>query len=238
MTTLHHRSWGPLASKQNVMQSKTIKHVMNKNGVKLAQLAREHGVSREDFVSYINDEAKLTKLFADMNTDNAAWFEKLKASAEKIGARVHMMIIDVDYSKSHNEAAMAGGPQTPSNYNVLKVADKYTSSEKGIVKETVILFNWPKGGESYAKAVKWGLENGLGLTTPHVPFAVGENHPRLNYDLGPNPMYVAETTGCTFGGDADACVVWFDDSERESNLHWQNFFGDGRDWFCFRKIRA
>lgn len=208
---------------------------MNKHGVKLAQLAREHGVSREDFVNYISDEAKLTKLFADMNTDNAAWFETLKASAEKIGARVHMMIIDVDYSKSHNDAALAGGPQTPSNYNVLKVADKYAPSEKGIVKETVILLNYPKGGGNYSKTVQWGLENGLRKTTPHVPFAVGENKPRLNYELGPNPMYAVETTGCTFNGDARACYVWWSDAKRESNLGWQNVFGRDDDWFCFRK---
>jgi hypothetical protein len=209
------------------------KHVMNKHGVKLAQLAREHGVSREDFVNYISDEAKLKKLFADMNTDNAAWFEKLKASAEKIGARVHMMIIDVDYSKSHNEAAMAGGPQTPSNYNVLKVADNYAPSEKGIVKETVILLNYPKGSGNYDKTVQWGLENGLRKTAPHVPFAVGEQKPNLNYELGPNPMYVVETTGCTFLGSAGACCVWWHGDGRGSILGWQGYFGNG--WFAFRK---
>ena len=208
---------------------------MNKHGVQLAQKAREHGVSRADFVNYINDEEKLKKLFADMSTDNAAWFEKLKASAEKIGARIHMLIIDVDYSKSHNEAAMAGGPQTPSKYNALKVSDKYAPLEKGIVRETVILLNYPKGGGNYGKTVQWGLENGLRKTTPHVPFAVGENKPRLNYEIGPNPMYVVETTGCAFSGDALACCVWWDVAERGSNLLWQNNFGCDDGWFAFRK---
>jgi hypothetical protein len=83
--------------------------------------------------------------------------------------------------------------------------------------------------------VKWGLENALRLTTPHVPFAVGENKPRLNYDLGPNPMYVVETTGCTFRGDASACYVWWNDAERKSNLNWQGLFGGDYGWFAFRK---
>jgi hypothetical protein len=212
------------------------KHVTNRQGTYIAATLREKGILRLEVASFLRDDEKIEafcKILRPVIEDD--FLKKLQTSAEKIGARVHMMIIDVDYSKPHNDAALAGGPQTPSNYNVLKVADKYTPSEKGIVKETVILLNYPKGGGNYGKTVQWGLENGLRKTTPHVPFAVGENKPRLNYELGPNPMYVVETTGCTFRGNADACCVWFDGSGRESDLHWQFSFGDGGDWFCFRK---
>jgi hypothetical protein len=129
---------------------------------------------------------------------------------------------------------MAGGPQTPVNYNVLKVAYKYQPKNK-VTEETIILFNWINGGGSYSKAIEWGLSNGLLKTIPHVPFAIGEQFPNLNYILGPNPMYVVETTGCSFPGSAAACSVSWHDARRRSDLDWQGLFGNDRDWFAFRK---
>lgn len=208
---------------------------MNRHGIQLAQKAREYGVSREDFTRYIGNEEKLKKLFAEMDISTTAWFEDLKARTEKIGARVHMMVIDVDYSKPHKEAAMTGGPQAPSSPSVLEVADEYVLLEKGIVRETVILLNWPNGDGSYAKAVRWGLKNHLRKTTPHVLFAVGALHPRLNCELGQNPMCMAETTGCTLNGQANACYVWWRDEGRKTDLSWLDFFGDAGDWFAFRR---
>ncbi len=167
------------------------------------------------------------------NGDN--WFEKLQAEAQKIGARVHLIRLKVDYTKPHNESAMAGGPQTGSNYNVLKVADKYQPSENKVTEETIILFNWINGSGSYSKAIEWGLSNGLLKTTPHVPFAIGEQFPNLNYELGPNPMYVVETTGCSFGGDAYACCVSWGGAGRVSGLNWRSLFGLVNVWFAFRR---
>ncbi|MEO5646376.1 MAG: hypothetical protein ABIO57_01230 [Candidatus Paceibacterota bacterium] len=218
------------------MQSEKTKHVTNKQGTQFAALARKFGVSREDFAGFIKDEKKVKTLFESMNTETDAWFESLQAAATKIGARLHLITnLVVDYSKSHNDAAMAGGPQTESSYNVLKVSDKYQPSENKLTNETIVLLNYPKGGGNYGKTVQWGLENGLRKTTPHASFAVGEHKTKLNYELGPNPMYVVETTGCTFGGGTDACYVWWDDARRKSNLDWQDNFGNGRDWFAFRK---
>jgi hypothetical protein len=216
-------------------KEKTAKHVTNRQGVQLAHKANENGVSREDWAKFTNDSVKLAKFFDEMKNDDN-WFEKLQSEASKIGARVHLIPkLTVDYAKSHNEVAMAGGPQTPSNYNVLKVADKYQPSENKVTDETIVLFNWINGGGSYQEAIEWGLQNGLLKTTPHVPFTVGEQFPNLNYTLGPNPMYVVETTGCTFDGNADACSVWWYDANRGSDLHWQDDFGDDNDWFAFRK---
>ena len=217
------------------MQLKEVKHVTNRQGVQLADFAREEKVSREQFALFLKDEKRRKKFFEEiMNGDD--WFQKLEASAKAIGARVYLIPkLVVDYTKPHNESAMAGGPQTPSNYNVLKVADKYQPSENKVTEETIVLFNWEKGGGSYPKAIEWGLSNGLLRTTPHVPFAVGEQKPNLNYELGPNPMYVVETTGCSFGGSASACYVWWSAAKRESSLYWQDYFGYGNGWFAFRK---
>lgn len=170
-------------------------------------------------------------------TKEKDWFIQLQAEAKKIGAQIHVIHnLRVDYTRGHNEAAMAGGPQTDSSYNVLKVADKYQPSENKLTAETIVLLNYPKGGGNYGKTVEWGLSNGLRKTTPHVPFAIGEELPKLNYDLGPNPMYVVETTGCTFGGGARACGVWWRDAKRRSGLRWQHNFGYDNDWFAFRKL--
>jgi len=216
-------------------KEKTAKHVTNRQGVQLAHKANENGVSREDWTKFTNDSVKLAKFFDEMkNGDN--WFEKLQIEANKISARVYLIPkLTVNYTKSHNESAIAGGPQTGSDYNVLKVADKYQPSENKVVEEVIVLLNYPQGGGNYQKTVEWGLSNGLSKTTPHVPFAIGEQFSKLNHTLGPNPMYVVETTGCSFYGSADACYVYWDDAGRKSCLDWQGNFGDGRDWFAFRK---
>lgn len=214
-------------------QSSTVKNQQLKE---LGKFLRANGVSQKNLDDFLKDQNKVIDFYAQLKGDSDGWFEKLQVTANAMGARVHLITkLVVDYKQSHNDAAMAGGPQTPSNYNVLKVADKYQPSENKEITETIILLNWPKGGGSYQKAVEWGLQNGLRKTTPHVPFAIGKQFPKLNYDLGPNPMYVVETTGCAFVGNARACNVWWSGASRGSSLFWQSSFGDGVDWFAFRK---
>ncbi|MFA7285984.1 MAG: hypothetical protein WC011_04055 [Candidatus Paceibacterota bacterium] len=216
------------------MQQQMFKHVTNRQGVQLVEYAREFGLSRQEFLDFLNNKEKLENFMRSLQS-NQVWFDNLQKSVEKIGARLHLIEnLVVDYSIPHNQAAMSGGPQTGSDYNVLKVTDLY-QSEKKVVTETIVLLNYPKGGGNYSNTVAWGMKNGLVKTTPHVPFAIGENFPKLNYDLGSNPMYVVETTGCTFGSRASACGVWWGDAERKSSLNWQSGFGNGIDWFAFRK---
>lgn len=159
-------------------------------------------------------------------------FKKLQVEASKIGARVHLVRVKVDYTKSHNESAMAGGPQTVSSYDVLKVADLYQPSKNKVTDEVIVLFNWINGGGSYQKAVEWGLSNGLSKSNPHEVFAVGEQFPKLNYELG-TTMSIVETTGCSFRSNANACCVSWDDAKRRSGLPWQSIFGRNNDWFAF-----
>ena len=220
---------------KNVMQLETVKHVTNRQGVQLANLARKSEVPREKFAEFLKDNMRIEKFFCELRNGDG-WPEKiqnLKLEAEKIGARIFVTELSVDYTKSHNESAMLGGPQTGSDYNVLKVGNLYQPENK-IINETIILLNWPNGDGSYQKAVEWGLSNGLRKTTPHVPFTVGEKYPKFNYEIGSNPSYVVETTGCSFDGNANACCMSWSDAERKSSLNWQSDFGSSSGWFAFR----
>lgn len=211
-----------------------MKHVKNSQGVQLARLARDYNVPREQFSEFLKDPKRLKEFFNEIKGINP-WFEKLQKEAEKMGATLHLIEeLPVNYGRPHNEAAMAGGPQTPSSYDVLKVADKYRAQPETVT-ETIILLNHFKGGGNYQKIVEWGLQNGLRRTTPHVAFTIGERFPKLNYELGPNPMYVVETTGCSWSGYLDACYMWWDDANRRADLNWRSSFGNDRDWFAFRK---
>lgn len=222
---------------KNVTQPENlVKHVTNRQGVQFAEKARKSGVSREKFAEFLKDNMRVEKFFCELRNGDS-WPQKiqeLKLTAEKIGARIFVTELSVNYTKSHNDAAMVGGPQTGSGYNVLKVGDLYQPENK-VINETIVLLNWPEGGGSYQKAVEWGLSNGLRKTTPHVPFTIGEKYPKFNYEIGSNPSYVVETTGCSFSGDADACYVYWDDAGRESSLGWQSYFVDGGGWFAFLK---
>lgn len=158
----------------------------------------------------------------------------LQESAENAGRQIKEIEVTVDYSVPHNEAAMKGGPDTDSSYDVLKCGDKY-HTESGKVKRTLVLLNFKKGEGSYEKALEWGKENGLTPTIPHDVFAIGEQYPNFHRDQGTSWSYVVETTGCTFDDLARACYVYWNDSVRRSNLAWQVHFGGADDWFAFRK---
>lgn len=95
-----------------------------------------------------------------------------------------------------------------------------------------IFLNFSKNG-LYEKAVKWGKDNGLALTVKEdIESYKDKDLPSL-FDKSYGCL--VETTGKLFDGDAGACCVWWSDSERESGLDWQSYFGSDDDWFAFRK---
>ena len=177
------------------------------------------------------------KMISKKSVEDDIWFEKLQSKASKIGARVHLIKIRIDYTRPYAESVKAGGPQTNSGSFVFKVADIYHLPENKIKDEVIVLLNWANGYGSYKKAVEWGLSSGLHKTTPYVPFAIGEQFPEINYEIGPNPMYIIETTGCTFDNCQDCvCCVWWYNLNRESDLCLQGCFADlFGGWFAFRK---
>lgn len=175
-------------------------------------------------------------------TNKNEWFLKLQAEAEKIGAQVYLIQkLVVDYTKSYEEAVVIDEPQPISNYDVLRLSGKYPPLENKVIDETIILLNWAKSDGSYPKAVKWGLQNGLQKTTPHVVFAIGEQFKNLNYELGDYDlvgkmrMFAIETTGCLRRGVPSACYLGWSNSVRTSHLEFQWCYGGNLGWFAFRK---
>jgi hypothetical protein len=226
------------------MQSTSkIKHVTNRNGVQLAKLAREYGVSRENFTTFLKDKKRtgkfFTEFFEELNAD--PWFEKIKVEAGKIGARVHLIPkLTVDYALPYNEAAEKGGSETEEldwmYGHILECAGKYQLPDDKQTDETIVLINFLKEGDnSYEKAVAFGLKQGLRLTTPHVPFAIGEIYPKLNYELEP-VISVVETTGYISKEQWPcACYVLWDGSQRTPDIRVQSIFNSECDWFAFSK---
>jgi hypothetical protein len=151
------------------------------------------------------------------------------------GTRLHRLTVSVQLDEQWEDAISAAGPNTPLDFNVWKVAEQYPPTGKGRVEHELVLLNYQQGGGSLDKALEWASQSGLRPTTPRDVFAVGSQYPNLHRDLGINPMYVVATTDCTFGGDRDACIVWWDDSLRKANLRHVSFFGASFGWFAFRK---
>jgi hypothetical protein len=127
------------------------------------------------------------------NIENPIWLQQLKLNAQKAGINIYFIPeIEIDYTKSHKDAAKEGGPYTPDSYNIFELGNKYSlSSERKVIKESIILLNGTAGGD-YKNFVEWGLLNGLRKTIPHVPFAIGKYYPKLYKQLGINFMCILE----------------------------------------------
>ncbi len=185
---------------------------------------------------------------------NTQWFQELQKSAEAIGARIYLIEnLILDYTKTFSEAALLGGPQTielrrDDGDNIFQVVPGRTS-KRVATEETIVLFNWPKGNGEFDKHVRWGISNGLLTTTPLVPFAIGEQYPKLNEVLG-SDLEITDTSGrChinpfpygfmryTISLECACSVWWRDNSKRYSSprsMMWDNF-DEGNEWLCFRK---
>jgi hypothetical protein len=162
--------------------------------------------------------------------------KKLRISANTVGGRIHVVNLEVDYTRTHREAVLSGGPQTEKNHHIFYVGNEYhnrSSHQKGMMKTVVILFNFSNSEKGFKEAIDWGISNGLLKTTPHVVFAMGEKRSKLNYILGPNPMRVIETTGCDFEGNPCACYLRWNDAIRMSDVGYQGAFGHNYDWLAF-----
>lgn len=150
------------------------------------------------------------------------------------GARLHTVRIRFKPDSEWQEAINAAGLDTPNHYNVRKVGDQYPPTGTEEIEEDLILLNF-LNGDGFDKALAWAASKQLENTVPREVFAIGEQHPKLHEEFRQNPMYVAATKECTFGGLRLACYVWWVDSERRADLRWVESFGSSDAWFAFRK---
>jgi hypothetical protein len=194
-------------------------HVMNKQGVELAELAREYGVLREYFAQFLKNPERTTRFFRSL--DPMTWFEDLKVEATKVGAVLHLIPrLVVDYRVPHEHAVrLASGIDDVKDSGVKEMIHKTIYNEygkkcKGVanlgylyqlpekrkeVKETIVLVKWNPAEHttaSCAQVAEWALGQGLQKTLPHVVFAIGAQ--RKNLELPQSKHFsIGESTGCT-----------------------------------------
>ena len=87
--------------------------------------------------------------------------------------------------------------------------------------------------------MEFGAKNGLSLTTPHVPFALGEKFPDLNLDLMPGDqcVLVQETTGCIFKNVLHFCYIFWNEDRRCGLIPSDDLrIHKGGDWYAFKKV--
>lgn len=156
-------------------------------------------------------------------------------SANKIGAHIKEISVAIDHSLPWKEAIMQAGPDTESDYDVLKVSNLYPAEQKVSETKELVFLNFKNGNGSYEKAAAWGKENGLTPSTPQDIFEFAIKNPDLEIFFGKSRGYIVETTGCMFDGDAQACHVYWNDANRKAYLYWQAYFGYAYAWFAFCK---
>lgn len=219
------------------------KPVTNGQGDCLVKMANEKGVGRVLFQQALDDPEKFARFLDQLKADEAteyvpmsdARIAELTELAAKQGARIHILRrVKVKQDRDWQEAINLAGPNTPMDYNVRKpeVSAQYQPVSSKVVEKDIVLLNYPNG-DGWDKALAWGDEAKLKRTVPRETFAIGEQHPTLHNTLGQNPMYVAATTKCTFGGFPGACCVWWGGSRRKADLLWVSYFDYSYDWFSF-----
>ena len=189
-------------------------------------MANEKGVGRGLFQEAL-DDGSIARFLDDLK-------QGLGGLVPPPGARLHVVRARVKHGREWQEAVDAAGPNTPSHYNVRKVADLYPPVNTEETEKNYVLLNFPNG-DGYDKALAWAQSVGLKPTVPREVFAIGEHNPDLHQTLACNPMYVVATTECTFGGYRRACYVWWIGSKRGAHLDWVSDFGSSNDWFSFCK---
>ncbi len=149
------------------------------------------------------------------------------------GGRIHIVRVPVRLDREWQEAINAAGPDTPDNYNVRKVGDQYPPRGNRVVEAEIVLMNFGPNGGNWDKAIAWADQYRLKRTNPRYAFAIGEHKPELHRELEMDYMYAVATEECTFGGDRDACFVWWGRSERGCGLSRVGDYGGPSGWFAF-----
>ena len=203
------------------------KLVTSAQGGCLVKMANDKGIGRHTFQQAFDDGRV------------AQFLDQIKSGTFGLvpphGARIHIVRARVKLDSPWDEAVNSAGPNTPSDYNVRKVGHLYQPTGVGEDEREFVLINFPSGDGSWDKATKWAKSAGLKNTVPREVFAIGAQHQELHRILGLNPMYVVATTECTFGGERQACGVWWGVSGRGAGLDWVGGFGNSLGWFAFGK---
>ncbi|HTH93368.1 MAG TPA: hypothetical protein VL576_02740 [Candidatus Paceibacterota bacterium] len=192
----------------------------------------------------MKDEDQIAE-FMKRFTTHPSWFIDLQKKAAKVCIYLHLIpTLTVDYSRPFNDAIVntTGHERDELRYDnaLYKIGDLYQLPSQGTVNETVVLARW--SGHTHKELIDWGIANNLRLSTPFVPFVIGDQFPKLHHDLFSHQiMLVQETTGCMHHSNKLFChVLWdtFPDSTASDVLAENKELrspSKGGDWSVFLK---
>ncbi len=89
-----------------------------------------------------------------------------------VGGRVMSCSIHVPAFVSFEEAARFAGPQTPNDSSVWKAASVFADPVPAGMRDFVLMWAGNDSKTASTEAVVWGVENGLGLSSPYEVFAL------------------------------------------------------------------
>lgn len=198
---------------------------------------REHDASLNEVVvrlaqpAYKKDIDRVAIFLSEIATRGAPKNPELAAPD---GGCINVVHVPVNPGREWQEAVNAAGPNTPSGYDVRKVADKYPPQSGPVedIKE-IILVNFGRTISDTKVAVDWGKQYKLRPANPRQIFAVGEHKPELHHELGMNPMAVVSPDECFFVGYRQVCFVWWRGSRRYCDLRWFARDWSANSWFAF-----
>lgn len=148
------------------------------------------------------------------------------------GGRIHFLTETVQLDQEWLEAIKEAGPSTSDNHNVHKVGNLHFPTGKGKKKVKMVLVNLANRGD-FQKALAWAEQYGLKRTSPRHIFSIGKNKPNLHKKLSMNPMHVASSEECFFGGIQQVCYLWWGGPDRWAGLHWASCVGGSDGWVAF-----
>lgn len=149
------------------------------------------------------------------------------------GGRIHIVRVLVNPSRPWQNAVDSAGPNTPSNYDVRRVADKYPPQDGAVEEKEIILVNFGRTIPDTQVAVDWVKQYKLRPASPRPVFAIGECKPQLHRELGLDSMAVVSPEECTFDGGRRVCHVWWGGADRDCYLDWYDDEWDADFWFAF-----
>jgi len=145
--------------------------------------------------------------------------------------------VPVDFHMPWQEAINRVGPNTSHDDEVRKVEARFETwkfgGERGkMVSDYVFL-----SGEqlNYRLVCESARDQGLLLTEPHEAFAIAQNNPNLDDELGANPMYLVATSARSFDGAGMACFAKWYGHQRGAGIEYTSAFTNDLYWFLFRR---
>lgn len=212
------------------MKAMSVKPVTTAQLEQVRKMAREKGVSREQFQNGLDNGTLATALNA---MKQGTRITLLPIVEPPPGGRIHTVRVPVVLDRSWPEAVRAAGPDIPDSDSVWRVEDFYLRTGSGQVEQEVVLLNFGSKGGNWNKAQAWAKHYALKQSVSRQVLAIGEHKSELHRKLGMDPLCVVATKEFSFVGRRRACGVWWSGARRGAGLVWVSDCGRAPVWFAF-----